>query len=142
MANKAQQRAIKYAQTLNDVLQRTQEIQEELNPKFQEIKTALQKNELEQMQSAHYLTIQGDFQHGTDEYAQLTQQLADLRAPARFMGIHMNLVQAYRAYVQACQQMIDSMKDNRTVDLEQFQQSEQDQDQATDEIAKCLQRLG
>ncbi|UQS81835.1 hypothetical protein MOO45_06445 [Bombilactobacillus folatiphilus] len=139
--NKMQQRALHYANTLNDVLQKTQEIQEDLNPKFQEIKTALDNDQLVEMASSHYLQIQGDFQHGTDEYAKLTQKLAALKAPAKIMGVHLNLVHSYQAYVQACQQMIDSMKDDRTVDQEAFKASELAQDQATDEMTKCLQRM-
>ncbi|UQS83226.1 hypothetical protein [Bombilactobacillus thymidiniphilus] len=139
--NKAQQRAIKYVNTLNEIIETTQQVQEKLNPGYQEIKAALEQENLINMDASHYLQIQSSFQMGTDEYAELTKKLQQTKAPARIMGVNMLLVDAYKDYVVACQSMVDSMHDDRTVDQEQFLAAEQAQDKATDLISKHLQKM-
>ncbi|MBA1434699.1 hypothetical protein [Bombilactobacillus bombi] len=139
--NRAQKRAVTYARILNEVMEKTQEIQEDLNPKFEQIKAALAAGNLTEMKSSEYLKIQGDFQKGTDDYARLTEKLQAVQAPARIMGVHLSLVEAFQEYVKACQDMIDSMKDDRTVDLAAFQASEQSQDQILDKISKYIIRM-
>ncbi|RHW45132.1 hypothetical protein DS832_08450 [Bombilactobacillus bombi] len=139
--NQAQKRAITYAHVLNEVIEDTQKIQDDLNPKFQQIKEALATGNLIDMKSSEYLKIQGDFQSGTDEYAKLTDKLHNAKAPAKLMGVHLSLVQAYKDYTQACQDMINSMKDDRTVDESAFAASEEAQDQILDKIGKYLMKM-
>lgn len=139
--NKTQQKARHYSQVLNQVIERTQAIQEELNPQFEEVKTALANDQLTAMKSSHYLEIEGQFQHGTDEYQQLAAQLQQATPPAKLMGLNFSLVKVYREYVAACQAMIDSMKDDRTVDISAFKAAEAAQDQTTTAMGKILVKM-
>ena len=118
--NRMQQRAVNYARVLNDVIEKMQSIQDDLNPKFEKIKTALADGNLTAMKSSEYLKIQGDFQR----------------------GIQLSLVQALQNYTQACQSMIESMKDDRTVDESAFQAAEEAQDLYLDKISKYLMKMG
>ena len=140
--NHMQQRAANYARVLNDVIEKMQSIQDDLNPKFEKIKTALANGNLTAMKSSEYLKIQGDFQRGTDDYSKLAEKLHSVKAPAKLMGIHLSLVQALQNYTQACQNMIESMKDDRTVDESAFQAAEEAQDLYLDKISKYLMKMG
>lgn len=140
--NRMQQRAANYARVLNDAIEKMQSIQDDLNPKFEKIKTALAAGNLTAMKSSEYLKIQGDFQRGTDDYGKLAEKLHSVKAPAKLMGIHLSLVQALQNYTQACQNMIESMKDDRTVDEPAFQAAEEAQDLYLDKISKYLMKMG
>lgn len=140
--NHMQQRAANYARVLNDVIEKMKSIQDDLNPKFEKIKTALANGNLTAMKSSEYLKIQGDFQRGTDDYCKLAEKLHSVKAPAKLMGIHLSLVQALQNYTQACQNMIESMKDDRTVDESAFQAAEEAQDLYLDKISKYLMKMG
>lgn len=139
--NPAQKRALQYGNTVNDTVQKTQEVQEKMNPQFEIIKEALDNGKLKDMASSEYLEIQGDFQTGTDEYKKLAQVMHDAKAPARLMGTHHNLAKAYDEYAQSCQDMVDSMKDNRDVDVDAFTEAEAKQEEATDKISKYIQKI-
>lgn len=139
--NQAQKRAVNYVRTLNDVVDKTQETQKKLNKQFEVIKKAMNDGTLKDMKSADYLSIQGEFQSGTDEYAKLADRLSNAKAPAKLFGINLSLVQSYRDYVKSCQAMIDSMKDDRTVDKAAFEQSENDQDVASAEMTKHILKM-
>ena len=140
--NRMQQRAVNYARVLNDVIEKMQSIQDDLNPKFEKIKTSLADGNLTEMKSSEYLKIQGDFQRGNDDYGKLAEKLHSVKAPAKLMGIHLSLVQALQNYTQACQNMIESMKDDRTVDESAFQAAEEAQDLYLDKISKYLMKMG
>ncbi|MGR3741280.1 hypothetical protein [Companilactobacillus sp. DQM5] len=139
--NQMQKKAMAYANTINDMIQKTQEVQERLNPKFEEIKKAIDNNKLKDMKSSDYLEIQGDFQKGTDEYKKIAKVMHEVKAPARLMGIQHNLAVTYDEYAAACQDMVDSMKDNRDVDIEAFNNAELKQEEATDKISKYIQKI-
>lgn len=140
--NRIQQRAVHYARVLNDVIEKMQSIQDDLNPKFEKIKAAMSTGNLTDMKSSEYLKIQGDFQRGADDYGKLAEKLCSVQAPAKLRGIHLSLIQALKNYTQSCQKMIDSMKDDRTVDEAVFQSAEKAQDHYLDKISKYLMKMG
>ncbi|GKQ43146.1 hypothetical protein RD055328_10690 [Companilactobacillus sp. RD055328] len=139
--NPAQKKAIQYANTVNDAVQNTQEVQEKMHPQFEVIKKAIDENTLKDMLSSKYLEIQGDFQQGTDEYKKIAKVMHEAKAPARLMGTHHNLANVYDEYAQSCQDMVDSMKDNRDVDIEAFTIAEKKQEEATDKISKYITKI-
>lgn len=139
--NQMQKRAMAYMNAINQMIEKTQEVQEHLNPLFEEITQAIEKKTLKDMQSAKYLEIQGEFQEGTNEYKKIAKNMKTVKAPAKLMGIQYNLTAAYVEYGDACQAMVDSMKDNRDVDLEAFNAAEERQEAATDKISKYIQRI-
>lgn len=139
--NPTQKKAMIFANTINNAIKVTEEVQERLNPFFEELKAAMDADKVKEMESAKYLEILSEFQDGTDEYKKIADSLSKIKAPARFMGVHHNLTSAYKAYAVACQDMVDSMGDDRVINVEAFNDSELRQEKESDSIAKYIQKI-
>lgn len=139
--NQAQKKAMEYARVINNMVQKTQEVQERLNPQFETIKTALDSGKVADMKADEYTAIKVDFQKGTDEYKAVAETLHVAKSPAKLMGMHHNLATAYDRYAQACQDMVDSMKDTPEIDKSVFEAAEKNQEEASDEISKFIQKI-
>lgn len=139
--NSTQKRAFDYGNKINELIQRTQEVQEKMNPQFEIVRKAIDDNKLKDMAAPEYLQIQGDFQQGTDDYKKIAKEMHSAKAPAKLMGTQHNLAATYDEYAQSCQDMVDSMQDNRDVDIDAFNEAEQKQEIATDKISKYIQKI-
>lgn len=139
--NKTQQRAIRYAQLINGMIQNLEDNQTDLNGDYERLKKAIEADKVAEISAADYWAIQEHFQKGTDSYQDQLTKLKKGQAPARIMGTQHLLVDAYTKFVDGCQAMVDSMLDDRTIDVDKFNQAEQAQDLATDKIGKYIQKI-
>ncbi len=128
-----------YIQMINQLIQDTEAVGEKMNPKFEEVKKAIEDNQLATLSSEQLSEILATFNEGTQTYKAYLSKLQRLKAPARVIGLHKKLVAAYQKYVQGCLDMIASLEGE--VDVEAFNQAEQHQDEATDTIAFAIQRM-
>ncbi|KRM78576.1 hypothetical protein FC84_GL000835 [Lapidilactobacillus dextrinicus DSM 20335] len=142
MANKLQQKAMRYGTTINQVIEQTEKMQETLDPMFKELKEKMVDQELDDLALDRYNEIRQGFAAGTQTYTELLRQLNQAQAPARLMGNHHSLVNAFSDFVKGCQAMTDSLHEDQTIDEGQFAQAEKDQDDATERLSKYLTKIG
>ncbi|WP_125607482.1 hypothetical protein [Lapidilactobacillus bayanensis] len=142
MANKIQQKAMHYGSVISHVIEETEQTQEKLDPMFKELKTKIDGHDLATMSADRYNEIRQGFAAGTQTYDELLRQLNQAQAPARLMGNHHSLVNAFSDFVKGCQAMTESLQDGQTIDEAQFTQAEKDQDDATERLSKYLTKIG
>lgn len=128
-----------YIQMINQIIQDTEAVGEKMNPKFEEVKKAIEDNQISSLSSERLAEILTTFNEGTQKYKEYLAQLQGLKAPARIIGLHKKLVVAYQKYVQGCLDMIASLEGEVVVDA--FNQAEQYQDEASETIAFVIQRM-
>ncbi|HIY91473.1 hypothetical protein [Companilactobacillus sp. HBUAS56275] len=139
--NAAQKRAMQYGNLINNTVNTIQEEQDKLNPEFEKIRDALDRSKVDQLDDVEYTKIQKNFAEGTKRYQETLANLEKSKAPARLMGTHINLVSAFRKYVEACAAMTDSIGDDKNIDRHEFDESEKAQDDAMDKFSKLIQKL-
>ncbi|MEG0254391.1 hypothetical protein [Vagococcus sp.] len=131
-----------YIQKINDIVTASEEVGEEMNPSYEVVREAIDANKVadlteEQLKSTHEL-----FTNGTTKYREMLGEIKGLNAPIKVMGIHKKLEKAFESYVEGCQEMIDSINlEAVSVDADKFNASEAKQDEATDNISFCIQRV-
>lgn len=128
-----------YMQKINQIVKETEEVGETMNSHYEEIRTLIDEDKIDELTEDKQLETVEVFKKGTAQYRQLLKTLSGLRAPARVMGVHKKMEQAYQSYVDGCQDMIESITND--VDVAAFDAAEQKQDQATDSIALALQKI-
>lgn len=129
-----------YIQNINKIVQDTEEIGEGLNPKYEEIRQAIDNDTLSELTADKLTAIIESFEKGTAKYQAMLQQISKLRPPAQVLGIHKKFERSYTNYVKGCEEMIASLANNQ-VDVEAFNAAEVIQDEATDGISFSIQRL-
>lgn len=139
--NAAQKKAMQYGQLINDTVQAIQEEQDKLNPEFEKIREALDRSKVDKMDDVEYTKIQKDFTSGTKGYQATLAKLEKGKAPAKLMGTHINLVNAFKQYVAGCADMTASIGDGKKVDRQKFDAAEKVQDEYMDKFSKLIQRL-
>ncbi|WP_334329821.1 hypothetical protein [Companilactobacillus sp. HBUAS59699] len=139
--NQTQKKAMIYGNLINNSVQIIQDEQDKLNPEFEKLRKALDRDQVEKIDSVEYTKIMHDFKSGTDTYADILGKLEKAKAPARFMGTHMSLVNSFKKYVAACQEMTDSINEDQTIDRKKFNEAEQVQDENMDKFSKYIQKM-
>ena len=129
-----------YIQNINKIVQDTEEIGEGLNPKYEEVRQAIDNDTLSELSAEKLTAIIESFEKGTAKYQAMLEQINKLRPPAQVLGVHKKFERSYTNYVKGCQSMIDSLK-NGEVDVEAFNAAEAVQDEATDGISFSIQRM-
>ncbi|WEG73232.1 hypothetical protein [Vagococcus intermedius] len=131
-----------YIQKINDVVTETEQVGESMNPYFVEVRTALDANDAENLTKEKLAEVQVNFKEGTAKYETMLKTIRSLKAPAKVMGIHKKLEKGYDAYVSACNDMVQAIDvETGVVDQELFDASEVKQDETTNTIAFCIQRM-
>lgn len=131
-----------YIQKINDVVTSSEEVGEEMNPSYETIRAAIDSNKTEELTTEELTAIKELFLSGTNKYRELLVTIKGLKAPAKVMGVHKKLEKAFTDYVNGCQEMVDSINPEAgSVDAEMFNTSEAKQDEATDTISFCIQRV-
>jgi len=128
-----------YVQKINDIVKNTEAIGEEMHPCYEEIRQAIDKEELAAISDERLAEIVTIFKEGTNQYTAMQQTVSTLRPPARVMGIHKKFERAYTEYVQGCEEMIASLENG--IDVAAFDRAEIKQDAATDAISFSIQRM-
>lgn len=131
-----------YIQKINDVVTASEEIGEEMNPSYELIREAIDSDKVAEVTAEELKSTKELFLSGTEKYRGLLAEIKGLKAPVKVMGIHKKLEKAFTNYVEGCQEMVDAIDvDNSSVDQELFNTSEAKQDEATDLISFCIQRV-
>lgn len=139
--NQTQKKAMIYGNLINNSVQIIQDEQDKLNPEFDKLRKALDRDKVEKIDSVEYTKIMHDFKHGTEAYADILSKFEKAKAPARFMGTHMSLISSFKKYVDACQEMTDSINEDQTIDRKKFNEAEQVQDENMDKFSKYIQKM-
>lgn len=131
-----------YLQVINAVVTESEKIGEKMNPSYEIIRKAIDEDNLSDLTVDQLTEIKNEFSTGTEEYRVMENSLTHLKAPVRVLGIHKKLEKAFKDYVEGCQEMIDSIDaEHAKVDSEAFNVSEIKQDESTDSISFCIQRI-
>lgn len=129
-----------YVQNINKIVKDTEEIGETLHPKYEEIRQAIDSDQLTELSAETLAETIAIFEAGTEKYQSMLKQIKGLRPPAQVLGIHKKFENSYMNYVAGCEEMIASLA-NGTVDVEAFNAAEEKQDKATDGISFSIQRM-
>lgn len=129
-------------QVINAVVTESENVGEKMNPSYEIVRNAIDEDKLSDLTVEQLTEIKNKFSTGTEEYRVMENSLLHLKAPVKVLGIHKKLEKAFKDYVEGCQEMIDSIDaEHATVDVEAFNTSEVKQDEATDSISFCIQRI-
>lgn len=128
-----------YVQNINTLVEKTEQIGEGMHPYYEDIRKAIDEDKLADLTSERLAEIHEIFAKGTAEYQAMFAQITTLRPPAKVMGIHKKFERAYKDYVAGCEEMVAATQNN--VAVEEFNHAEEVQDQATDTISFCIQRM-
>ena len=131
-----------YVQKINDVVTTSENVGEEMNPSYEKVRSAIDDNKVADLSKEELTEIKELFLSGTNKYRELLAEITSLKAPAKVIGIHKKLEKSFTEYVEGCQEIVDAIDaDTVSVDVEQFNTSENKQDEATDTISFCIQRV-
>lgn len=128
-----------YLQSINQIITDTEEVGGEMNPYYKEIRQALDDNQ--EVTAETLAKVHTQFEAGVEKYDQFFAKLEKLRVPAKLMGLHKQLVAAYRSYFAACHDMVEAVNPEKGLNKEQFEQSEQDQDTYSTKITTVIGRM-
>ena len=130
-----------YVQNINDIVQDTEKIGEEMNPHYEIIRAAIDADTLTELTPEKITEVVDVFTAGTKKYKAMLAQIEKLRPPAKVMGIHKKFQRSYEKYVAGCDEMIASLQTAQGIDTPAFNAAEEKQDDATDEISFSIQRM-
>ncbi|OJG39745.1 hypothetical protein RV01_GL000927 [Enterococcus dispar] len=130
-----------YVQNINDIVQDTEKIGEEMNPHYEIIRAAIDADTLTELTPEKITEVVDVFTAGTKKYKAMLAQIEKLRPPAKVMGIHKKFQRSYEKYVAGCDEMIASLQTAQGIDTPAFNAAEEKQDEATDEISFSIQRM-
>lgn len=131
-----------YTKVLTDVIDSTTKNGEDLNDDYELIKKSMDSDSVAQLDTDELSRIKKHFQDGTDRYQENVNKLQNLKVPVKLMGKNTQLINAYKEYAQACQDMTDSIDaSNQKVDVAKFQQSEKDQEDAIGKVSNTTGRI-
>ncbi|MGX7244350.1 hypothetical protein ACWOC1_05820 [Enterococcus quebecensis] len=130
-----------YVQKINDIVKETEEVGEKMNDYYEEVRKAIDEGKVTELSSERIAEIQRIFQDGTKEYTAMLEKVTQLRPPARVMGIHKKFERSYVEYLAGCNEMILSLDPEKGVDVDLFNNSEEKQDKATDDISFAITRM-
>ncbi|MBV7389411.1 MULTISPECIES: hypothetical protein [Enterococcus] len=128
-----------YAREINQIIQNTEKMGEQLHPSYEEIRLAIDEDKLADLDQAHIKEIHELFDEGTQFYRLNFEKIKLLKPPAKVMGNHKTFEKAYEKYVNGCQAMTDSLAGEVNVDA--FNEAEKVQDLATDTLYKVIQKI-
>lgn len=131
-----------YVKEINQVVEETEKTGEAMNPFFEIVRTAIDENKVAELKPDQLKGVREAFEKGVGKYQEMLQTIKSLKAPAKVIGIHKKLERSYETYIEGCQEMVEALsEDGTSVNVEKFNESEVKQDEITDTIAFCIQRM-
>ena len=131
-----------YAKVISDIIDFTGQNGEDLNADFETLRKAVDDDSVASIGEEELTRIKNHFQSGTDKYQDGVNKLENAPVPVKLLGRHKTMVNAYKEYADACQQMTDSIDlDNQQINQDQFNQSEKDQEDFIDKFSKAANRV-
>ncbi|MFC0232458.1 hypothetical protein ACFFIF_00445 [Vagococcus entomophilus] len=129
-----------YVQKINDLITETEKTGEAMHPYFEEVRQSL--DEKKTISADKIAEVEKEFQKGLAKYLELSQAITALQPPVKVIGIHKKLEKSFQNYVAGCKEMTASLDaENGSIDEVAFNQSEEKQDQATEVISFCIQKM-
>lgn len=95
-----------YVQTINDIVKTTEDIGEVMNPYYEEVRQAIDKNKVNDLTAERIAEIQAKFKEGTEKYELMLKKVGTLKPTPQVLGIHKKFQHAYTEYVAGCNEMI------------------------------------
>ena len=130
-----------YVQSVDNIVKQTEEIGEQMHPKYEMIRQAIDEKKVAELNSEQLTEVVQLFEAGTKQYRAMLKKVSTLRPSAKVMGIHKKFERAYLSYVAGCEEMIQSINVEKGIDTDLFEASEKKQDQATDDISLAIQKM-
>lgn len=131
-----------YSMLLGQQIESIEEAGNHVAPFFEKLDDALKADKLSSLSNDEFVEIATEFENTVEVYQDVTEKLAHIAAPVRFMGAHKNMQQLFATYTSATKKMADSLDtENKQVDLPAFRQSEQDQDMYLDKFFAQVKRI-
>ncbi|MBS0950281.1 hypothetical protein JK159_07930 [Weissella minor] len=131
-----------YAMKVAEIAQLTEDTGEKTSPFFDRLDAALNDDKLADMSKEDFQEIATAFDDAVDVYQDASANLAAIKAPARVLGMHKSLVQSYKDYADATQEMADALQvEKHAVDMEQFRDSEAKQNDLIVKFGTQLRRV-
>ncbi len=128
-----------YAKNIQTLVQTIEEVGEEMNPYFQKVRQSIDSNKLEELKPEELSEIHQVFTKGVARYEALLPVITAVRPPARILGMNKRLESTFKKYIASCQKMTAAVENK--VDLTLFNESEKEQDELTDDLTFCIQRI-
>ncbi|AVH75492.1 hypothetical protein PAF15_06245 [Weissella koreensis] len=130
-----------YAMKLSQLVQTTEESGSNVAEYFEKIRTAIDEDQVAEMPKAEFAEISVEFDDVVEVYKKAADDLDQMKAPVRLIGVHGSLKKTFRDYYDATVAMANALDVNKQqVDVTAFDQSEQDQDQLMEEFMKQVRR--
>ncbi|MBO0474794.1 hypothetical protein IGL98_002415 [Enterococcus sp. DIV0840] len=130
-----------YVQNINDIVKETEEVGEKMNDYYEEVRKVIDEGKTAELAPERIAEIKRVFEDGTKEYTLMLEKVTQLRPPARVMGIHKKFERSYIEYLAGCNEMILSLDPEKGIDVDLFNNSEEKQDKATDDISFAITRM-
>lgn len=131
-----------YVQTINVIVETTEQTGEDMSPYYEELRQAMDANKVNEMTPERFDEIVNKFKEGTSIYRNLSEQITRMKPPVKVIGIHKKLERTYLEYVAGCQEMVDSINiETRSVDQAAFDAAEIKQDESSETITFCITRM-
>lgn len=128
-----------YLQHLNSFVEETEKIGENMHADYEKLRKAIDEGKTTELSEEVLASIHAEFAKGVTAYEALVPQLAQLRPPAKAMGVHKRLEKTFKTYVADCQDMVEAVEGS--LDIEKFNASEAAQDKSSEELAFCIQKI-
>ncbi len=128
-----------YVQKINDIVTETEQIGEEMNPSFEEIRTAIDAGKTAEISDEKRQAVIQVFTEGTNKYEALMERISKLQPTARVLGFHKKLEVSYKEYIAGCEDMIQSLVTG--IDVQSFDAAEKRQDKASDGISFAITKM-
>ncbi|KPN79933.1 hypothetical protein [Apilactobacillus zhangqiuensis] len=126
-----------YAPFLSDLITNTNKVGEEMSHDYDPLEDAVANNDYSSIDLA---STKDTFQKGTDKYKEFLSQLDNVDVPAKELGRHSILKEAYADYVKGCQDMVDSIKAD-TIEADAFNEAGKLQQDSIERVFKTAQKI-
>lgn len=128
-----------YLQKLSTFVEETEQVGEKMNPDYEKVRTAIDEKKTTELSRDDLKAVYDVFAAGVADYVGYQASLTAMRAPAKVIGIHKRLEKTFAKYLAGCQAMLESV--DGKLDVEQFEAAEKEQDEASNGISFCVQRI-
>lgn len=128
-----------YFQMINDIISDTETEGAKMHPYYEKLRKAIDENTA--LSQEELAKIELIFEEGCAAYDQYQAKLENLKAPVKLLGVHTNFVKYYRAYVQACHEMLKAVNPEEGLNVARFNQSEKDQDEYSQKTSQTVARM-
>ncbi len=130
-----------YALKLSELIQGTEEAGENVAPFFEKLRDAIDADKVAELPKAEFEEVAAEFDDVVEFYQATSGKITAMKAPVRLIGTHASLAKTFTAYAAATDMMAKSLDvANQSINMADFEQSENDQDTLMAEFLKHVRR--